>query len=73
MLVRVTVLVLALVAFAAPPAVVLVAAVTLNEFPANTVSPALLTTFTALKFCLIAANLLSVERTELLPVVLRSI
>lgn len=52
---------------------VVVAFVTLNEFPANTVSPAAFTTFTAEKFCLVCANDARVDTIELLPVVLSSI
>jgi hypothetical protein len=52
-----------------PAAVVFVAAVTLNEFPFITFSPALLTTFTALKFVLVLPNLASVDNALELPVV----
>lgn len=54
-------------------AVPLAANVTLNEFPARTVRPALLTTFTALKLVRVAANDFRVAILEASrPVVLRS-
>jgi hypothetical protein len=55
-----------------PDAVVFVAAVTLNEFPLKTCKPALFTTFTALKFCLVIPNFAKVLRALEFPVVLSS-
>lgn len=48
-----------IVEFPFPIPVVALLAVTVNELPDSTVSPALLTTFTALKLALVAANFLS--------------
>ena len=53
-----------------PEVVVFVAAVTLNEFPISTFNPALSTTLTALKFCLVMPNFANVLNVLEFPVVL---
>jgi hypothetical protein len=67
MIVEVLVVTSGIVLFPLPIPIVPELAVTLNEFPAKTVSPELFTAFTALKFDLVCPNLASVVRTELFP------